>query len=303
VADLAALSGATLPTHIGFAGQLEILSQELGHGRFRRELQQRLLSPLSGARFDLDVAASLGLVGVRAGPVVSFNIEATTSVPLMLMRGASNLNWRTFRPANARAVTSRIDTDSGPIAPPIYFPHGLLNEGNVVMTESEYMRHKGSLAVMTAVHLAIGGDLVILGMSLADEYLREAILSSRHWIRDVYWFNETFGFREWARVADITCVQVPHAKVWDGLASSITRADRSGMLAERMKVARPKIQETFESLARWQDDFRDHLYRQIYEFLAKPHSTEEQVTALARYCEDTGTELPTELRSDPRCKL
>jgi hypothetical protein len=65
-------------------------------------------------------------------------------------------------------------------------PHGLLDiDGNRVITKSEYLAHGMSLAVGTAVNLCLGGDLLILGMSLDDVYLRDAILLHRRWIRDV----------------------------------------------------------------------------------------------------------------------
>lgn len=73
----------------------------------------------------------------------------------------------------------------------VYHPHGAIEiSGGVVMTTSEYTALGGSLAYSLALSLAFGHNLVIVGMSLADEYLRQAIAQWRRDVQDILWFTD-----------------------------------------------------------------------------------------------------------------
>src|SRR5215469_13580338 len=57
---------------------------------------------------------------------------------------------------------------------PIYHPHGLVT-GRCIMTSSDYQELNGGLALQLAVHASFGNNLIIAGLSLEDEYLRDQI--------------------------------------------------------------------------------------------------------------------------------
>lgn len=209
---------------------LEELSQRIGHAAFRKELRARLVEAAESAEFDLEVIVSQAMIGARASALVSFNIEQLTSIPFVSSRNGTTFVGRTLRERSQFALEVAITTQPGITSPPVYFPHGLLIQGNVVMTKSEYDKHMGSLAVATAVHLSVGGDLVIIGMSLGDPYLRDAILQNRRWLRRVYWLGEANDYSEWSRVAEVTFVEVPHTEVWTRLGRTILHADQTGEL-------------------------------------------------------------------------
>ncbi|WP_437545647.1 hypothetical protein WME97_40060 [Sorangium sp. So ce367] len=219
--------------------ELERLASKLGHRQFRRLLRQLLVESIQPGRLSPEVLAAQAVIAGRAGSIVSFNIEPHTASPLPAARGGGTLLLRTFLGKSPVTPYPKIDTAPGLISTPIYFPHGLLRMGNVVMTESEYMRHRGSIAVTTAVHLAIGGDLLILGMSMADRYLREALLANRDWLGEIYWTGTTFPFSEWARVTRVTTIEVEHARLWTGLADAFMTHDTSGRLKEARDLVLP----------------------------------------------------------------
>jgi len=284
-------NGKLEPTAPDLPDRLEELSQLIGHETFRQALRAKLIDPVLIASLDLDVAEQQAIIGARAGSMVSFNVEAISATPFTLMSGQSQ--WRTFRERTDMSAALVPSGTNGAIGKPIYFPHGLLPLGNVVMTKSEYTRHLGSVAVATAVHLAIGSDLVILGMSLADQYLRDAILQNRRWLRDVYWLGDSFGFREWARVAKVTCLAVDHADLWRGLAAGILAADTTGGIAKLSGDVRPILAQYLTDLVAWHAHLPAVLDSMAQQLLATP--LPQQLAMFAEVCVDAGYPLPTVL--------
>lgn len=304
-----AASGGTLPgwgdlvSDLGgideggdFPDRLERLSQKLTHRRFRRELRERLIASTNPTAFDHENLLDQAVIAARAGALVSFNIEFFAASAHCLMRGTETFLPRTFRQRTPFAVNLSVSTNSGLVGAPIYFPHGLLLEGSVVLTRSEYDRHVGSLAMTTAVHLCIGGDLVILGMSLADAYLRAAILQNRQWLRSVYWLGEvsSFQFHEWARVADVTCVQADNSDVWSQMAAAMVGADTGGMLRQWRDARRDHLPEFTQSLTNHVSQFAARLDEKTHALLLKGASRDDLRT-LADFYVDTGHPLPGEL--------
>jgi hypothetical protein len=282
--------------------QLERIAEAIGHANFRRELRARLITAIDPAKLNTEVASAQAVIGVRAASVVSFNVEQFTALPFLLGRNGA-VNYRTFLERSKYAMFGDPEIGTGIVSPPIYFPHGLLVQANVVMTQSEYDRHKGGFAVSTATHLAIGGDLVILGMSLGDSYLREALLKNRSWIRDIYWIDSTFQFSEWARMARVTCVAVDHARLWSGLADAFESSDGKGNLKKIRVHARATSQKTIADALQSETTYYELAKQRAGELLAIPHYGADEITSMAQFFQDIGHEIPDVLRDDPRCRL
>src|SRR5690606_25782001 len=124
-----------------------------------------------------EILAAQALIGARSSTLVSFNVEELSALPFHAFSGGGKAVLRTFRDRKDLGFKSTME--GGPVGRPIYFPHGTLTMGNLVITQSEYDKFHASATMESAVHLCMGGDLVILGMSLSDSYLRQALLRHR----------------------------------------------------------------------------------------------------------------------------
>jgi hypothetical protein len=284
--------------------QLEFIASKIGHPAFRKELRKRLVESFSMDDIDIDVIAAQAIIGARASAIVSFNIELFSGLSFIAARGGTSVIVRTFRERREFGVVSSYTVHPGLVSTPIYFPHGLLDQANLVITKSEYDKHRGSLAVTTAVHLCLGGDLVILGMSLADEYLRRAILKNRRWIRDVYWIGAECSQVEWARVAEVTFVKTPHDVMWRELARCIIDHDSSDTLRKQEDELRKSFPDwmsrVMASSRRIQEQLENHAKRLLKERPALPPA---KIIEFARLCIDLGLEIPKQIRNDDRCRL
>jgi len=209
----------------------------LGTRASEPSLRDGLLNGIDPEQLDAEILRHQAVIGSRASAVVSFNVEEVTSIPFILFKGGGQLCRRLFRERVAYEPYEQAPIDPGPTAFPVFFPHGLLSEGQVVLTQSEYDRLQAGVAMDTAVHIALGSHLVILGMSLDDSYLRHALLKHRRWLGDIFWFDASFRHSEWARVAHVTTVEIDHAKFWGELANAILSADGTEALAARASVA------------------------------------------------------------------
>lgn len=141
--------------------------------------------------FQIEQIARLGML---ANPIVNFNIEALTSEAL-----AGPHCLRCFQAPTMPDLPLRIDrrraSSMFPEGPQhvrnVYHPHGAIDiTGLCVLTASEYQAHQGTLAYQIAVHQAFDSDLVIVGMSLDDYYLREQLGAFRGQIRKIIWFTD-----------------------------------------------------------------------------------------------------------------
>lgn len=293
VADLSAT-----PTDGDFPDRLERLSQELTHAEFRKQLRLRLLGSVDVSSFDCDNLVQQAVIAARAGALVSFNIEFLSAAALCLLRGGENFLPRTLEERSPFGVDVTSDTRPGIVGSPIYFPHGLLLKGNTVLTKSEYDRHCASFAMATAVHLCIGADLLILGMSLDDSYLRDAILQNRRWIRDVLWIGERDRFRhtEWARVAHVTCVDAPNADVWSRLNSAILDSDEGEKtLTKWAEGRRGQLTGFINSVLEHRDSFPVRLQTKAQTLLAEGACPMAKAAMLADFCVATGHDVPSDL--------
>jgi hypothetical protein len=300
VENLAVARDIELPRSEDMPGQLEVLSNKLGHAMFRKELRARLVTPITIDQLDFDVLIQQAIIGARASAVVSFNIESITAMAFTFGRPGARTLPRTYLDHHDQ-VGLLPATDPGPLAPPAYAPHGLLDVyGNCVMTKSEYLKHKMSLAVGTAVQFCLGGDLLILGMSMSDGYLQEALIANRRWIKDIYWITGKCEHPEWARVADVTVVQADHSRVWKGIAGSHVDAGPVGdwsqiqdSLSTQLKPPLATFLETVHGMQARLDDAGALL-------VADKRYGADAVSQFARRCEDLGLEVPQVIKEDSR---
>jgi hypothetical protein len=239
------------------------------------------------------------ILGARAGAVVSFNIEYLSALPFALLRGSESFIPRTFRERVGPMVNPIVDTSPGLIGTPVYFPHGLLLTGTVVMTKSEYDRHLGSLAMATAVHLCVGADLVIVGMSLGDSYLRKAILENRRWLRDIFWIGDTTAIEhvEWARVAKVTRVHAAHSEIWSGLAEAILCHDTNKTLTNWTSARRSQLPDFIKTIWQHHAEYPARLADKARQMVSGTLPDLEDLQMFADFCVDCGYDVPNELAS------
>jgi hypothetical protein len=286
-----------------FPTRLEGLSETVGHARFRKELRTRLIDVITPSKIDVGNALDQAVIAARAGALVSFNIDLVSGYLLSVLSGGSKFLPRTLREKSTYGIEFTSNHEPGTVGKPVYLPHGTLFEGNVVITKSEYDRHVGSLAMATAVHLCIGTDLVILGMSLDDAYLREAILQNRRWIHNVFWVNNRFSHEEWSRVARVTCVRADYGLLWAQLARAIILADKGGRLAENIKMASEQLGDLLERLCNLVSTFGDRIAQLGEQIASQSLYTTEHFADFVQFCEDAGFDIPAVVAHDPRCPI
>jgi hypothetical protein len=247
----------------------------------------------------LDQAA----IAARASAIVSFNIEFLSSVAFMMCKGSGFFVPRNyFEPLPY--VFYRATSTPGASNMAVYFPHGLLDlTGQCVITESEYALHSVSLAVGTAVNLCVGGDLLILGMSLNDAYLRDALLRQRRWIREVNWIAPEHSHREWARVARVTCVRAPVDQIWTGLATRMIDEERKfggKDLSEHRRRVGDGVTGAIERARAAVAGVPDQVERIARKFVSGTHFSSTDLRNFAHTVIDLGLDVPQIIKDDPR---
>jgi hypothetical protein len=152
--------------------------------------------------------------------------------------------------------------------------------------------------------LCLGGDLVIIGMSLADEYLRQAIVRYRRWMRRILWFGNERLHDEWARVAGVTFVEAPHQTVWKGLAARFIERDPSGALRAHADKMREDLPSDLRRLIGRFSEIPAHLESHAQTILRQsPPLGPAKVVQFAQLCVDMGCDIPGSIVSDPRCRF
>jgi hypothetical protein len=300
VKDIATAHQIALPLSDDMPSQLEVLSDKIGHAAFRKELRTRLIAPISVERLDFDVLVQQAIIGARASAVVSFNIDLITGVAFACGRPGGSTPPRTYLDRH-EYVGATISPAPGPLASPVYCPHGLLDVyGNCVMTRSEYLKHKMSLAVGTAVQMCLGGDLLILGMSISDSYIQEALLAGRRWIRDIYWLCDECPHPEWARVADVTVIRVEHARLWTEMSACHIAADQGGSLAKIASHLNVNLKSQLLPMLNRIHGLQADLNQAAATAVAIPLYDTEKFMEFARHCVDLGLEVPDVMKQDGR---
>jgi hypothetical protein len=297
--QLLKLAGGPTPPHwtaLEAPDRLEIISDRLGHARFRQELRKRLLLPMIEHGLDWRTAVHQAMIGTRASAVVCFNIDRISGSLFVLGHGG-NVAARTYLPKARSIAQIEVPMNTGLVTCPVYFPHGLLDEGNCVMTASEYQLHRMSLAANVAVSLCLGGDLLILGMSLGDMYLRDALIENRNWIREIYWVTNAAPSITWARAARVTVVEAEHPEIWPELATTIvgsnaTLRERRDNLNEKL---RPSVEKLQRGIAAFPVEFESWVTKHLPMLIGASNRGE-----LAGIFEDLGLPVPRSVPGESR---
>lgn len=133
----------------------------------------------------------LSKLGYSANSIFNFNVESFTSAALSLSHGPVCV--QSFVPPVLGATDPFYQTSFGgqsgqrKLVKQVIHPHGAIDLGGLcVLTSSDYRSMNGTLALQMAVHAAFGSDIIIVGMSLQDEYLLNQINEFRKYIGSIY---------------------------------------------------------------------------------------------------------------------
>ncbi len=121
---------------LDYPSRLDWLASQKGHHAFRAALRRAVVEPMLTADIDVQIAKDMAVIGLRAGALVSFNIEIVSAVPFSVGRGGSFVP-RAYRRPEAESMLKSW-TGGGVTSSAVFFPHGILDlEGNCVITRSE----------------------------------------------------------------------------------------------------------------------------------------------------------------------
>jgi SIR2-like domain len=221
-----------------FPTRLDRCLRALGEDAFRRLLRERYYTQLSEGLlsqaldsvevedFVPEHVRAVAALGQLANPIVSFNIEPLSS--LLLARPAGPVRIVFQQPQSKPSHTWR--EPGGRFQRLVYHPHGLATADSV-MTAGQYESNRETLAFTLAIHAAFGNTLVIVGMSLNDDYLRQQIQEFRASLGDIYWFDSQFPERlaTWAARQEINTVQVNWPEFWSHWQQLPVAIDRSDL--------------------------------------------------------------------------
>jgi hypothetical protein len=289
--------------------KLDQIACVMGHVPFRRELRRRIVNPVLTGPMDSGVMLDQATIAARAHVTVSFNIEMVSAIPFAISKGGGFFYPRPYMEPKRRMA--KLEGSEGSTMAPVYFPHGLLDMfGACVLTESEYLLHGMSLAVDTAVSACLGGDLLILGMSLGDKYLRDGILRNRRWMKNVFWVTSEEAFGEWARVASVTKVTATHEQVWrdiaqaclDSESSAVDRGEvaQKDLNAHRRVLGNGSMNNAIAGIRRKIDAVPNEIDRICRELVETKWARPNHFLEYVREIEDLGVEVPKIVKEDPR---
>jgi hypothetical protein len=206
--------------------RLDACSRRAGDEQFRRFLRERYYTGLSAGlltsaaehldRVDFVPRAirQVAAFGQLANPIVSFNIEALSS--LLLARPAGPVRLIPYVEPNDGLAPPPVDEPSERFKRIVFHPHGLIT-GDCVMTKSQYELKNETLAFGLAIHSAFGNNLAIVGMSLQEKDLQAQLLRFRSQLKRVIWFDQVFAeeLLPWADRCAVDRVVVDWPAFWD----------------------------------------------------------------------------------------
>lgn len=254
VARLEAVAGSSLPEFsTTIPERIQAIESKMGRVWFQKQLRELILERLAKSvvnaaernleRFEIpDAVAQIARLGTMANQIVNFNIETWTST---ILAGSSGpFIVKSFEPPMIGA--SGIGVTSGSAIPGRYsrsvlHPHGAIDtSGLCVLTQQAYDSMEGTLAFQLAVHAAFQDNLMIVGMSLEDEYLRKQLAHFRKQVRKVFWFVKEVPREEvkkWAWIQDVTIIQVKSwPDFWDQINHFFPPFDEVLLCQEWMNV-------------------------------------------------------------------
>jgi hypothetical protein len=223
-AELEARAGIVRTSGQDYPSRLDSCLEAIGAGPFQKILRQRYYTELcegivscasehlDGEALVPDHVRAVAALGQLANPVVSFNIEPISTLLLARPAGPTRILFQ--QPDLLPSYTWR--EPGGVFQRLAYHPHGLATAG-AVMTTRQYEANRQTLAFGVAIHAAFRNNLVVVGMSLQDRYLRDHIATYRENLENVYWFNSEFSddLVKWADRTSITRVPVKWTEFWN----------------------------------------------------------------------------------------
>ena len=223
--NIAARAGLAEDRSSQFPERLKHCADKLGPGVFRRHLRKIYYTDLCEAMLRRATQSmndengippevrKVAALGQLANPIVSFNIEPFSSTLLARPAGPARI-IPFIKPETQRVEFTEFGKTFQRI---VYHPHGL-STADCIMTSDDYKTLDGTLALRLAAHAAFGNNLMIVGMSLQDEYLRKQIYEFRNQIHSIFWFNSQFGGLEtWAMCNKVEMVQITWSEFWEHL--------------------------------------------------------------------------------------
>ncbi len=222
-----------------FAERLQAVYGKLPYVNVQQELRKLFLIPLSEAILKLEelrvknphgfkrIINPIMKLGLKANTIVNFNIESFSSILLAFTYDYRIKSFKALRDPKERNAATPIfrHTDEYGNAEnrhirEIIHPHGSLEEsGTCVLKSSDYGILSSTLGFEVAIHSAFLSPLVIVGMSLQDEYLCDQLTKYRGDIHEVLWFVVEMPSDEklkWAERNMITVVKFDSPKdLWE----------------------------------------------------------------------------------------
>ncbi len=225
-----------------YPSQLLQLLNSVGRTRFQRFLRENILEKLSKSIINQaklyqnpdscvpNPVRQIAHLGSLANPIVNFNIETFTSILLAGPGGPYEVKY--FTPELPETIKGFVPRTSksraGMFRRHILHPHGAIDHSGIcIMTASEYDSMNGTLAFQLAIHAAFSSNLVIMGMSLEDEYLRNQISDFRQQLRKVLWFVGSLSeknreIRKWAINNKIEVIEIENwTSFWKSVESTL----------------------------------------------------------------------------------
>ena len=233
--------------NIDYPTMLKIIKREMKHKKFQQMLREKINDKLSSSimqsvKKSLSTsnlvpiqATRLGKLGMLANPIINFNVETMTSWAIASPGGSFKMN--VFNPpipnSTNNLYVSASKTSKDKYCRHVYHPHGAIDfYGTCVMTSDEYLSLNGTLALQVAVHSSFLNNLVIVGMSLEDDYLRKQIEIFRPYIKNIYYFtsNDEEKMNKWAHINDIEIIHNEWDDFWEKIVEKLPTPPRLEIL-------------------------------------------------------------------------
>lgn len=235
-------SGSDYPTRLDASAKI------LGIDRFQKIIRKSVIDPLYHsiiksikerlANNDFSVPENvrqLAAIGRFANTIINFNIEILTSIIIAEPQGPYRMRFFT---AKEQIISGKKQirgfADSMLIYRNVLHPHGALEySGPCIITATDYSDLKANLAFQLSIHHAFDDNLIIIGMSLEDQYLRDQISNFRDYLHGIYWVNSQRALdrhKDWIKNTRIEGIAVNWSDFWKQLEyatlSAAKRADR-----------------------------------------------------------------------------
>jgi hypothetical protein len=184
----------------------------------------------------------IAVLGNLANPIVNFNVETLSSISLAGIPDVEH-SLKIFKIPDVDDDFSQGDFDGIETISykrQVLHPHGAINAyGRCVLGAAEYASLEGTLALKLATHAAFQSNLVIVGMSLNDHYLREQLAEFRQQINKIIWFMSESEhkalspeLKKFAYLKNINIVTFFEWPVfWDAVGKELPQPDRDQLIS------------------------------------------------------------------------